>query len=290
MRILITGASGQLGQDLQKECAARDIECVATDRLGDGGDSRKLDITDFAEAEELISKVKPEAIINCAAYNEVDKAEKDWERAFLVNSIGPKNLAILSNAHNIPLVHFSTDYVFDGRKGNPYTVWDRPSPLSKYGESKLYGEKIVSLFAKTFFILRLSWVFGVGNTNFVKKVLDWSKSKNELEVVNDQISCPSYTLDLARAIVDLLDTGICGIYHMTNTGHCSRYDWASYILELSGWNGTIIPVKSSQFKTAAKRPEFSALNQFPLKETVGYTLPDWRDATKRFLKELGVLD
>jgi len=297
MKILITGANGQLGQDLQKECDRRRIEYVASDYIA-GPDSINpqilstankllhLDITDLRAVREITDQTKPDAIINCAAYNAVDKAEEDWKNAFSVNAIGPKNLAITASKRGIPIMHFSTDYVFDGKKGSPYFVWDKPNPLSKYGESKLYGERLVSLFSNRCFVVRLSWVFGAGNTNFVKKILEWSKEKDELKVVDDQISSPSYTVDLSGAIIDLLETGNYGIYHMTNTGYCSRYEWAKYILELTGWKGKIIPAESTEFKTAAQRPEFSALDGFPLKETIGYELPDWKDATERFLKEL----
>ncbi|MGV8104243.1 MAG: dTDP-4-dehydrorhamnose reductase [Mesotoga sp.] len=318
MKLLITGANGQLGQDLQKECKRRGIQYIATDYLegstlheAPGADEScdvsrgatyepnpnqpicqsanqllHLDITDLKSVRETVLQTNPDAIINCAAYNAVDKAEEDWKNAFLVNAIGPKNLAIAANEIGIPLMHFSTDYVFDGKKGSSYFVWDEPKPLSKYGQSKLYGEQLVSLFPNRIFIVRLSWVFGTGNTNFVKKILEWSKGKNELKIVADQISSPAYTVDLSSTIIDLLETKAYGIYHMANTGYCSRYEWAKYILELTGWKGKIIPVKSSDFKTAAQRPEFSAMNTFPLKETIGYELPEWKDATHRFMVSL----
>jgi len=300
MKILITGANGQLGQDLQKELKRRKIAFTPTDFLPNekrhydwqmaflSGNTMHLDITNLVEVKDFAERARPDAIINCAAYNAVDKAEEDWRNAFSVNAIGPKNLAITANEFKIPLVHFSTDYVFDGKKGSPYFVWDEPNPLSKYGESKLYGERLVSLFSNRCFVVRLSWVFGAGNTNFVKKILEWSKEKDELKVVDDQISSPSYTVDLSGAIIDLLETGAYGSYHMTNTGYCSRYEWAKYILELSGWNGKVIPVRSAEFKTVAQRPEFSAMDTFPLKETIGYELPEWKDATKRFLEEISV--
>ena len=217
MKLLITGANGQLGQDLQKECDRRGTEYIATDFLANGGSTNlpisqsakhltHLDITYLKSVRETVLRTEPDAIINCAAYNAVDKAEEDWKNAFLVNAIGPKNLAIAANERGIPLMHFSTDYVFDGKKGSPYFVWDEPKPLSKYGRSKLYGEQLVSLFSNRIFIVRLSWVFGAGNTNFVKKILEWSKGKNELKVVDDQISSPAYTVDLSRSIIDLLET------------------------------------------------------------------------------------
>ncbi len=326
MNILITGANGQLGQDLQKECLRRGIDYVATDLLknssrhaasstqssGSTGNQQptnnnlsssdapncepqatgrvlNLDITDLHTVPKIVAETKPDAIINCAAYNAVDKAEEDWRNAFLVNSFGPRNLAIISEELKIPLMHFSTDAVFDGTKGSSYMIWDRPNPLSKYGQSKLFGETLVSQYSTRSFIVRLSWVFGKGNVNFVKKVIQWAEGTLELKGAYDQTSCPSYTIDLAKAILDLLSTGAYGLYHMTNSGFASRYEWAGEILRLSGWAGTVLPASSSEFESAAQRPKFSAMDCFPLRETIGYDMPHWKDGLKRFMKELGKL-
>ncbi len=308
MKIFITGANGQLGQDLQKECKRRGIDFVATDVLknssqraacstrssgfasnqepGTGNRTCSLDITDLHAVPKILAETKPDAIINCAAYNAVDKAEEDWKTAFMVNSFGPRNLAIISEELRIPLIHFSTDAVFDGTKGSPYMIWDEPNPLSKYGQSKLFGERLVSQHCTRSFILRLSWVFGMGNINFVKKVLQWSKETAELKGAYDQTSCPSYTVDLARAILDLLNTGAYGLYHLTSSGYASKYELAQETLKLVNWKGTITPVKSSEFESAAQRPELSAMDSFPLKETIGYELPHWKDALARFLQEI----
>lgn len=340
-RILITGANGQLGQDLQKECKRRGIDYVATDlQRNDAGHAESntqssgfasnqepatgnleqslessgnqepatgnreqslvssgnqepvtgnnllpLDITDLRTVPKIVAETKPDVIINCAAYNAVDKAEEDWKAAFMVNSLGPRNLAIISEELKIPLVHFSTDAVFDGKKGTPYTIWDQPNPLSKYGHSKLLGERLITQVCTRSFVVRLSWVFGAGNVNFVKKVIQWSEGTTELKGAHDQISCPSYTVDLAKAIIDLLNTGAYGLYHITNTGFASKFELAEETLRLIGWPGKILPVKSSEFESAAQRPEFSAMDSFPLKETIGYELPHWKDALSRFIDE-----
>jgi len=283
MKILISGANGQLGQDLQKECQKRDVEAIATDFTLK---NNFLNICDLKAVRDLITEKKPNAIINCAAYNDVDKAETEWEKAFIINGIGPKNLAVASNENRIPIIHFSTDYIFNGKKKEPYLISDEPEPLSKYGKSKLYGERMVSLLTSQFFIIRLSRVFGIGNTNFVKKVIDWSKEKEKIKIVEGQISSPSYTADLSKAILDLLNTRSFGIYHLTNSGFCSKFEWAEYILQNIGWKGELVLAESGEFNSAAERPEYSVLHNFPLKETIGYELPDWKDAVRRFLIEV----
>ncbi len=279
-KVFITGARGQLGLDLQKRLDKEQINYSATDLP-------ECNITDLCKLESLISQEKPDIIINCAAYNAVDQAEKDWRNAYLVNGIGPKNLAIISNQLDIPLVHFSTDYVFDGTKDKLYTIVDKPNPINQYGKSKLLGEYFVQSLTKKYYLVRLSWVFGIGNINFAKKVIEWSKQKKELKIVNDQISCPCYTSDIVKALIDLIKTNSYGIYHLTNTGYCSRFEWANYILRSIQCSTKVIPASSNEFITSAKRPSFTAMDSFPIQEIVGYKLPEWKDATERFLKELG---
>lgn len=279
MTYLITGANGQLGQDfgiifnqLNEAIILRDLD---------------LDITDLPELRKFVKQEKLKCIINCAAYNNVDEAETEWKKAFNINGIGTRNLVLIANELDIKFVHYSTDYVFDGEKGNPYFLIDPTNPISKYGESKLLGEKYVTQLGKKFFLIRTSWVFGKGNINFVRKVLDWSKKNIELKIVTDQISCPTYTKDLAMATIDLIKTNAYGCYHITNSSFCSRYEWAKYILEKIGWEGKLNKGLSEDFNTKAKRPKFSVLSNFGLEETIGYELPDWKDATNRFLIELG---
>jgi len=281
MKVLITGAEGQLGKDFQKILDNKQIEYFAVDL--------DLNITDYDRLDEYVRGKQISHIINCAAYNEVDKAEDDWETAFAVNGSGAKNLSLVAKNLNAVLVHYSTDYVFDGKKGEAYTISDQPKPLSKYGESKLLGEQMTQKFASKYFLIRTSWLFGLANENFVTKVLKWSQNNKELSIVSDQISCPTYSFDLAKASLDLIRTEKYGLYHITNTEYCSRYEWAKYILDMTKWEGKIKSSLSSQFKTAAKRPVFSALDSCGLEKVIGYQLPNWQDATKRYLEEKKVI-
>jgi len=219
----------------------------------------------------------------------VDKAEENWQLAFLVNGIAVRNLALAANEIKAILVHYSTDFVFDGKKGQPYTIYDEPNPISKYGESKLLGERFIQQHALKYYLIRVSWVFGDGPVNFARKVLEWYQGKKELKIVTDQISVPTYTVDLAKATSDLLTTDAYGIYHITNTSYCSRYQWAEYILKTTGWEGELIKSNSEEFRTPAKRPEFSVLDNFGTFEILNYKLPDWKNATKRYLREIGAI-
>lgn len=229
-------------------------------------------------------------ILNCAAYNAVDKAETDWRKAYLINGFGPRNLALIANEINATLIHYSTDFVFDGNKGEPYTILDNPHPISKYGESKLLGERNIQYITQKYYLIRVSWLFGKGNENFVKKIISWSsKNKKELAVVDDQVSSPTYTKDLAKITYDLIQTEAYGLYHITNSKFCSRFEWARHIVDKLEWDGEIKRAKSKDFNTLVKRPEFSVLDNLGTKETVGYNLPHWKDATERFLHELKVV-
>jgi len=282
MQVLITGANGQLGQDIQKTCRQRSIEYIAVD-------SRALDITCGSEVRNFLKHNPVDCVINCAAYNAVDLAEVDWKKAFLVNGMGVRNLVIAANAMGAVMVHFSSDYVFDGLAREPYTIADDPDPINRYGMSKLLGETMVRVMADRFILIRTSWVFGNGNDNFPKKILAWSAKKTELKVVTDQVSSPTYTVDLAKATLDLLSKDARGIYHITNSQYCSRYEWAEYILAKTGWMGKLMRVSSDEFSSAARRPAFSVLDNLGSPEILGYTLPDWKNATNRFLQELGVI-
>ncbi len=282
MKVVITGAGGQLGQDLRKECRSRGIPFIATD-------SHALDITNGPAVLDFIQQNSPDLIINCAAYNAVDQAENEWQRAFRVNGLGVRNLALAARKVDAMLVHFSTDYVFDGEKTVPYTIADSPNPVSMYGRSKLLGEQVIRDLAERFFLIRTSWVFGVGNINFASKILEWSRGQDLLRIVDDQVSAPTYTKDLARATLDLAVTGQYGLYHITNSGSCSRQGWARFILETIGWKGDLLPAKSADFPTPARRPSFSVLDNFGSREVLGYDLPPWEDATREFLKEMKVV-
>lgn len=278
MKILVTGSNGQLAREIIK-VGSKKYNIVALKK-------EELDITRFNAVAGVVSEVKPAILINCAAYNDVDKAESDWEKAFLVNGIGARNLAIICEKNNVDLVHFSSDYVFSGEKREPYTIADRPSPINKYGESKLLGEEMIKAHMERFYIIRTSWVFGDGKFSFPKKVIQWSREREELKFTEDHVSVPTYTEDLARAVMDLIETGQYGLYHITNSGFCSRFRWAEYILKKINWKGWIQPARLSDFPAPAKRPTYTVMDNFPVKDIIGKLLPSWEDATERFLKVL----
>jgi dTDP-4-dehydrorhamnose reductase len=278
MHIVITGAGGQLGKDLVRLCNMMHFPVHAAD-------SRQLDITDYQAVKRYLTEHQCDFLINCAAYTDVDQAEEDWKTAFRVNGLGVRNLVRAVNECGGVLVHYSTDYVFDGESNRPYTIADTPHPLNRYGESKLLGEQYVRDLSKRYYLIRVSWLFGAGKTNFIKKIIEWSKTGKELRIVDDQVSSPTYTLDLAKATLDLIDSEMYGLYHITNSGFCSRYDWAFHILALLKWQGTLLPASSQEFPTPAKRPRFSVLDNFGSHEILGYSLPDWKDSTTRFIRE-----
>jgi dTDP-4-dehydrorhamnose reductase len=279
MKYLIAGARGQLAAEIIRALNKRSAEFVAPDESA-------LDITDFSLVSRVMEERRPDVVINCAAYNAVDSAEKEWRKAYMINGVGVRNLSIAARAAGSVLVHFGTDYVFDGMKRSPYTISDRPSPATRYGESKLLGEMYVRDLTERFFLIRLSWVFGKGEFSFPTKVLEWASKNDRLRIVDDQVAGPAYAAHLAGAVLDLIDTGAFGLYHMTNTGHCSRYEWAKFVLEKTGWKGELVPAKSEEFNTPAKRPPFSVLDTFPLQETIGYALPTWQEATEEFLRNV----
>jgi len=280
MKVLITGANGQLGQEFQKKFSQLKIAHIPTDY-------QQLDITNIDQIRKLVQKEKDIThIINCAAYNNVDKAEEEWEKAYTINGLAVRNLTIVSNEINAELIHYSTDYVFSGTK-KEYTIYDEPSPINKYGESKALGEKEVKQ-AQKYYLIRVSWVFGMGNINFAKKVISWSKDKEELSITADEKSAPTYTVDLVEATLELIKQKVYGLYHITNTP-CTRYEWAEYILKQIGWQGRLKQAKRSDFNLPAMRPESSVLNNFGYSQVTGKSMPDWKDATNRFLKEMKII-
>jgi dTDP-4-dehydrorhamnose reductase len=282
MRALITGSGGQLGREFARRLSGDGTEYMALSHS-------ELDITDLRKVTEVIRGYKPDFIFNCAAYNAVDKAEEDWKGAFLINGIGVRNLIVASKETGSTFVHFSSDYVFDGAKGAPYTIADRPGPINAYGLSKLLGEDSITRAGyQRYYLIRVSWVFGDGENSFVRKLMGWMKSSRSLRIVDDQVSCPSYTEDLVRGTLELIGTGSYGLYHMSNSGQCSRYEWARFVVEAMNWDGELLPAKSSDFPSPAKRPLYCALDNFPLQETAGFLLPDWREAAERFLKREGL--
>ncbi|MEQ9620302.1 MAG: dTDP-4-dehydrorhamnose reductase [Deltaproteobacteria bacterium] len=278
MKILVSGSGGQLAREIIKTAPSHgyEVEAPAKDAFN---------VTDFRAVFDVISDSRPDIVINCAAFNDVDRAEKNWEDAFMVNGIGVKNLACACRKYDAVLVHFSSDYVFCGDGRRPYTIADRPEPINRYGQSKLLGEELLKNHLDRHYLIRTSWVFGEGKYSFPKKVLQWASTNEMLRIVDDQISSPTYTVDLADAVMKLIRTENFGLYHMTNSGHCSRYEWVAFILEKTKWQGRLQPAKGEEFDTPARRPGFSVLDNFPIAETLGSFLPSWQDATDRFLRD-----
>ncbi len=305
MRVFVTGVGGQLGHDVMNELHARGIEGIGSDiapaysGLADGTAVTsmpyvKMDITDAAEVERVLQEQRIDAMIHCAAWTAVDKAEECPELCRRVNAGGTEHIARVCGAMDIPMMYFSTDYVFDGNGTRPWDIGDPRNPLGVYGQTKAEGELAVLREVRRHFILRTAWVFGVNGKNFIRTMLKLSRTHDQLRVVSDQIGTPTYTLDLARLAVDMIVTDRYGIYHVTNEGgYISWYDFACAIFEEAGVTGVkVVPVTSAEYGAAAKRPYNSRLNRDRIREEGFTPLPDWRDALKRYLaalKEMGEL-
>lgn len=277
--ILITGANGQLGHDLQRILKKENREFIATDY-------KELDITDIEAIKEFIKDKNIDVIINCAAYNNVDKAEEEKELCYKLNAYAPRDLAKVAKEIGAEFVTYSTDFVFDGEKKEEYVEEDAVNPLSNYSKAKAEGEKFVKEEYEKSYIIRTSWVFGIANNNFNKQVINWSKGREKLTIVADQISSPTYSYDLAEFTLKLLKTKKYGVYHMSNSGVASKYDQAKYVLDSIGWKGTLKRGKTSDFNLPAKRAEFTKLNSNRLEKVVGEKIPTWQSGIDRFLVEL----
>lgn len=274
MKILITGANGQLGTELSKILP----NAISTD-------FKDLDIVDSDAVRDFVRKNNVETIINCAAYTAVDDAEDNFLAARLINAIGPKNLA----STGCKLIHISTDYVFDGQACTPYSPKDEPHPQSVYGWTKRMGEVAVMSAAEKYVILRTAWLYSPYGKNFVKTMRKLGAEKNSIGVVSDQIGTPTYAADLADAIVKIMPQihkNNSGIYHYTNLGQCSWYDFACEIMKLSGLKCDVSPIKTSEYKTRALRPQYSVLNKTQTSQMFGITIPQWQEALKRCIKEI----
>lgn len=280
MKILITGAGGQLGFDLVKVLAAKHTMFALT--------KNELDIRELHKVMEIVNQIKPHVIIHAAAFTNVDQAEMNKEEAFEINAVGTKNIALAANQVKAKLVYISTDYVFDGTKGTPYTEFDSPSPLGVYGHSKLHGEKYVEMFSDKFYILRTAWLFGTYGNNFVKKMISLTQTQDTLTAVTDQIGSPTYSLDLAQFIRDLIQTECYGVYHTVNKGYCSKYEFTKAILEAAGITNVTLKTSSiQQFQLPAARPPNSALDDLGIRLNSLPSFRDWNSALEEFVsKEL----
>ena len=251
MKILITGAYGMLGSDLRE--VLKNHELIVTG-------SKDLDITNEENVIDFIDENSPEVVINAAAYTAVDDCETNYDEACAVNAIGPKNLAIACKKQDVPLVHISTDYVFDGSKRTPLLENDALGPQSAYGKTKLEGEKFIQEYTDKYFILRTAWLYGIHGNNFVQTMLSLAENHDEITVVDDQIGSPTYSLDLAVSIANLLNSDKYGIYHLTNEGECSWYEFSKRIFELSDVDVKVLPVTTEEFPRPAPRPHYSVLS------------------------------
>ena len=278
MRVLVTGVKGQLGYDVMNELAGRGHE-------GIGVDIQEMDITDAASVEKVITEAAPDAVIHCAAYTAVDAAEDNVDLCRRVNAGGTENIARVCKALNCKMMYISTDYVFNGQGIRPWEPDDKREPLNVYGQTKYEGELAVETLEK-FFLIRIAWVFGVNGKNFIKTMLNLGKTRDHLTVVADQIGSPTYTYDLARLLVDMIETDKYGRYHATNEGLCSWYEFACEIFKQAGMNVTVSPVTSDQYPAKAKRPMNSRMDKSKLDEMGFKRLPSWQDALGRYLKEI----
>lgn len=279
--IIVTGVKGQLGYDVVKELNKRNIPCK-------GIDIEDLDITDGNAVMSYITSENPEAVIHCAAYTAVDKAEDDVEKCTAVNVNGTENIALACKKIGAKMMYFSTDYVFPGGGEKEYEIGDEKAPQSVYGRTKLEGEYKVIENVDKHFIVRISWVFGVNGNNFVRTMLRLSETKTELNVVCDQIGSPTYTADLAPLVCDMIVTEKYGIYHATNEGFCSWAEFARAIFEIAGKTVKVNSVASSEYPVKAKRPLNSRLSKRELDMAGFGRLPKWKDALKRYLAELNL--
>jgi dTDP-4-dehydrorhamnose reductase len=244
----------------------------------------ELNITNTTSINTIFSNIKPDIIINCAGYTNVDNCKKNVSLANEINAYGAYNLANASKKYNSTIVHISTDYIFDGKKEKPYIELDKPNPLNIYGKSKLLGEKLVSQATPKHYIIRTSWLYGKNGNNFVKTIINASRksTKNELKVVNDQIGSPTYSIDLINAIIFIIKQKSYGTYHVSNEGYCSWYDFAKKILQLSNINKEILPMCSEELERPAIRPKYSVLDNYKLRKQFNYTLRAWDKALEDY--------
>lgn len=281
MKILVTGYKGQLGYDVVNEATSRGIEAI-------GVDIDEMDITNQEQVNTVIKSGNYDAVVHCAAWTAVDKAEEPelFETVKKVNATGTKYIADVCEELDIPMMYFSTDYVFDGEGTTPWNEYDERHPLNVYGITKAQGEEFVEKLKKHF-IIRIAWVFGKNGNNFIKTMLRLGKERGAVSVVNDQVGNPTYTYDLAKLVVDMIQTDKYGKYHATNSGDfISWYDFACEIFKQAGMDVKVTPVDSNQFPAKAKRPKNSRMNQTELDKNGFNRLPAWQDALGRYLKEI----
>ncbi len=279
MKVLVTGVKGQLGYDVVNELTKRGHIAIGTD-------IEEMDITDAKSVDSVIKENAPDAVIHCAAYTAVDAAEDNVELCRKINAEGTQNIANVCKAMDIKMTYISTDYVFDGEGERAWEPDDERTPLNVYGQTKYEGELAVQNTLDKYFIVRIAWVFGVNGKNFIKTMLNLGKTRDSLTVVNDQFGSPTYTFDLARLLVDMIETDKYGIYHATNEGICTWYEFACEIFKQAGMNVKVSPVSAAEYPAKAKRPSNSRMSKEKLTQNGFEKLPSWQDALSRYLKEI----
>ena len=276
MKVLVTGVKGQLGFDVMNELKKRGLEAV-------GADIEEMDITDEESVNRFIMDAKPDAVIHCAAYTAVDAAEENEDICRRVNADGTRNIAKVCKELDCKMIYISTDYVFDGQGSRPWEPDEERHPLNVYGQTKYEGELAVQELLEKYFIVRIAWVFGVNGKNFVKTMLNLAQTHDTLTVVNDQYGSPTYTYDLAGLLVDMVQTDKYGIYHATNEGICTWYEFACEIFKQANVSVKVLPVSAAEYRAKAKRPENSRMSKEKLTENGFERLPSWQDALGRYL-------
>jgi len=279
MKYLIIGKHGQLAKEFQRLLTSKGEEYLALTH-------EEADVRDYVKLNGVFEARKPSVVINCSAYNQVDKAESDYEEAMKVNALGPYNLGLLCKEYGSFLVHYSTDYVFDGSKSEGlYTEADEPNPVNKYGLSKLLGERFAMQTAHNMLLLRVSWVFGEGTQNFIYKVLSWSKEREVLRVSADEVSVPTWARRIALVSYEAINRGLAGLYHVVSSGYASRYEWAKQVLKLCHKENLVVPVSADTFNLPARRPKFSAMSNERISADLGIRVPDWESDLEEYIRE-----
>lgn len=285
MKVLVTGSAGQLGQDVMLQLQKQGHEVMGCGR-------KEMDITVLERCQEVIKEFGPDVVIHCAAYTAVDDAESDVNSAYMINATGSRNVALAAEKNGSKLVYISTDYVFDGMGIDPYHEYDNTNPKSIYGKSKKAGEILVQSLSSKFFIVRTSWVYGKHGSNFVKTMLKMGQEKSFLQVVDDQMGSPTYTVDLAKILLELIQTEKYGIYHASNSGSCTWYEFTQAIFEEAEevlglkFSAQLVPCSTEEFHRLAPRPRNSVMEHLSIRTNGFQDLRPWREGLRDFLQEL----
>ncbi len=273
MKYIITGSSGQLAKAFIKKFTETNIDFIAPSE-------QDLDITNKEKISNIFSQYPPDIVINCAAYNNVEYAQQDNSKAFLINKTAVKNLVEETKKYNAKFVHFGSDYVFDGTKNDLYIETDKTNPLNEYGKSKLAGEQ-EALMYKNSLVCRLSWVIGEGQQNFLFKLSGWIKNNKTVNVSSDEISVPCFSFDIVNTVIKALDNGLKGLYHLTNSGKASRYELAKEFVKLNNFNTEILPVPMATFNSKVQRPLFTAMSNNKISKELNISIPEWKESLKK---------